>query len=78
MKCRSNFMENSIVLKRVKSIFTIILIGLDKQNFSAYNCKYFLIHQFLHMFWVIETVLLSTHNICFGLKLRKIYFETHS
>ena len=21
-------------------------IGLDKQNFSAYNCKYFLIHQF--------------------------------
>ena len=21
-------------------------IGLDKQNFSAYNCKYFLTHQF--------------------------------
>ena len=28
------------------------------------------------MFWVlIETVLLSTHNICFGLEIKKIVFH---
>ena len=33
------------------------------------NCDYFLIHPFKHVFSVrkrTETVLLSTHNICFG------------
>ena len=40
------------------------------------KCKYFLAHQFKHMFWELkrtvlfrwfyEMVLLSTHNICFG------------
>ena len=27
---------------------------------------------------LIETVLLSTHNICFGLEIRKLIFGTHS
>ena len=56
--------------------------GFDKQKFSAHNCKYFLTCNFEHIFWVLkrtvsvvlgaqknrlnETVLLSTHNICFG------------
>ena len=48
------------------------VMGLDKQNFSAYNCKYFLTHFFLPYVFgaqkkrLIETVLLSTHNIHFG------------
>ena len=28
--------------------------GLDKQKFSAKNCKYFLTHQFKHLFWVLK------------------------
>ena len=36
---------------------------------------YFLIHQFEHMFWMlIQRVLLSTHNICFGWEIRKLLF----
>ena len=31
-----------------------MLKGLDKQNIWALNFKYFLIHQFEHMFWVLE------------------------
>ena len=31
-----------------------IYIGPDKQTFYAYNCEYFLIHQFKQMFWVSE------------------------
>ena len=27
---------------------------------------------------LIETILLSTHNICFGLEIRKLFFVTHS
>ena len=44
---------------------------LSKKKNSV-NCDYFLIHQFKHVFLeaqknrLIETVLLSTHNICFG------------
>ena len=31
---------------------------------------------FLNMFWgLIETTLLSTHNICFGWEIRKIIFS---
>ena len=45
--------------------------GLDKEKFSAYNCKYFLSHYFSHVLGaqkhrLNETVLLSTHNIFFG------------
>ena len=32
----------------------VSIIGLDRYNFSAYICKYFLIHQFQHMFWVLK------------------------
>ena len=32
----------------------IYSMGLDKQNFSAQNCKYFLTHKFKHMFWVLK------------------------
>ena len=57
--------------------------GVDKQIFSALNCKYFLtgqIKQFKHVLGaqknhLIETVLLSTHNICFGLEIRKLNFH---
>ena len=42
-------------------------------KFFEHNCKYFLIHQFEHIYvlgaqknGLIETVLLRTHNICFG------------
>ena len=51
--------------------FAVIYIGLDKQNFRALNCKYFLTHQFSHNVLgtqknnLIELVLLSTHNIYF-------------
>ena len=31
-----------------------LITGLDKQKFSAYNCKYFLTHNFSHMFWVLK------------------------
>ena len=51
--------------------------GLDNKN-----CKYFLTHtsyvlgaQKNHL---IETVLLSTHNICFGLEMRDYFSVTHS
>ena len=42
---------------------------------------YFLIHQFLHLFWsvkknhLIETVLLGTHNIRLGLRDKKLFFN---
>ena len=42
---------------------------------------FFLIHQFKHWFWVLkknrlmETVLLRTHNICFGWEIRKMIFK---
>ena len=49
-----------------------IHIGPDKEILWAYNCNYFLTHQFKHVFLgaqknrLNETVVLSTHNICFG------------
>ena len=53
-------------------------IGSDKQTFSVLNCEYFIIHQFQHLLWVlkrIDTVLSSTHNICFGSEMSKIFFN---
>ena len=55
------------------------LIGLDKQKFSALNCKYFLPISFIicvlgaYKNGLNETVLLSTHNICFGWEIRKYF-----
>ena len=51
-----------------------------KQYFLAFNCDYLLIHQFKHVLGaqkkrLIETVLLSTNNICFGLETKKIIFS---
>ena len=47
--------------------YTQVYTGLDKHNFSAYICNYFLISHLKHKFLLlIEKVLLSTHNICFG------------
>ena len=47
-----------------------VISGLDKQKFSAYNCKYFpsiLTHVLgAQKNRLIETVLLSTQNICYG------------
>ena len=50
--------------------------GLDKHNFSAYNCKYFLTHQFQHILCaqkkrLVKTALLSTHNISFSSDIRR-------
>ena len=37
-----------------------IFINQDQQKFSAQNCEYFLTHQILHLFWVLNrTVSLS-------------------
>ena len=56
-------------------IMTYPIFGLDKQKFSAANCKYFLTHSYPSVLTcvlgaqknrLIETVLLSTYNICFG------------
>ena len=62
------------------------ITGLDKKKNSAYNCKYFLTHNFKHMFWVLERTvslrqeaLLSTHNIfMFWLRNKKIIFLLHT
>ena len=55
---------------------------LDKQKFSAYICKYFPTHYFFLIYvlgaqknHLIETVLLNTHNICFGWEIRKLFFR---
>ena len=48
--------------------------GLDKHKFSAYivnKVSYVLGAQKNRL---IETVLLSTHNICFGWEIRKLFF----
>ena len=50
-------------------------MGPDKDSLCTYNCIYFRPHQFKH---VIETVPLSTHNICFGLKNKKNNFSVHT
>ena len=42
----------STILHLVDLIAWILLaISLDKQNISAYNCKYFLTHNFSMSFW---------------------------
>ena len=49
----------------------------DKQNFSV-KFDSFLTHQFKHVLKkrLNETVLLSTHNICFGWVIRRIFNYT--
>ena len=37
-----------------QSSSTVTSIGPVKQKFSAWNCNYFLIHQFKHVFWVFK------------------------
>ena len=60
----------TIFLKHVTCDHSITC--LDKQKFPALNCKCFLTHKLKHIFLgtqknrLIETVLLSTHNIRFG------------
>ena len=49
------------------------IIDPDKDILWAYNCTYLLTNQFKHVF--NETVLLSTHNICFGWEIKKIVFQ---
>ena len=57
-------------LHRGKIVLCNILIGRELNQISAYNCIYFLTHQFYVLGAqknrLIETVLLGTHNICFG------------
>ena len=53
----------------------VITIGQDKKKY----CQYFLTYQFSHVLGaqknrLIETVLLSTHNLCFILEIRKLIF----
>ena len=54
--------------------------GLDKQNFQRINVNIFLPILLPYAFRaqknrLIETVLLSIHNICFGCGIRKINFR---
>ena len=47
------------------------ILGLDKQIFLAQMCQYFITLSFTYVLdgpknRLIETVLLNTHNICFG------------
>ena len=66
---RFNYLSFSVNMVNVKIIFRTI--DPDKEILLAYNGKCFLTHQFKLCFGcskkhLIETVLLSTHNICFG------------
>ena len=68
--CRMLPLEHSAILltciKRefvLKSILVFFLSGHLRQVF-LYNCEYFL----------VETVLLSTHKVCFGAEVRKVFF----
>ena len=67
----------------------LLWTGIGIWKFLSVSCEYFLIHQFKHVFWVaaqkivslrswhplIETALLSTHNICLDWEIRKIIFH---
>ena len=60
--------DGSVWIHRLRELY--IYTGLlDKQKFSALNCKYlFLVYYVLYAQKnrLIETVLLSTHIVCFG------------
>ena len=74
-------LRSKLISRSMGSLIYVHRFRYLNNNFSAYNsyCQYFLTHHFKHMFWVlIETVLLSTHNICLGGKIRKLFFVTHS
>ena len=52
--------------------------GLNEQNILALNCNYLLTQPSKYTFRVLkrmETVLLSTYNICFGWKILKLIFN---
>ena len=59
----------SIFVWLLKTGSFVVYIGLDKQN--NFECK--IVNIFLST--SLETVLLSTHNICFGLDIRKLFFN---
>ena len=56
-------------------------IGHDKQNFRTLKCEYFPTNLLLAYVLgaqkkrLFETILLSTHNICFGRELTKLFFD---
>ena len=65
-------------MNRLLGIWTSIL-ALGKQNFERYIVNKFYPSTLKYVLGaqknrLIETVLLSTHNICFGLRNKKIYF----
>ena len=61
----------------LKHIWAFLELILSERYFAV--CEYFLIHQLKHVLGaqknhLIETVLLSTHNTCFGWEIRKLIF----
>ena len=48
-----------------------VQLSTEKKYSSKYEYKY----KYEYSIPVIETILLSTHNICFGWKIRKIIFN---
>ena len=57
----------------IKSSFKFI--GSDKHKDLALNCKYFLTHQFKHIFWVLKrTVSLRHTKYVLVEKIRKLIF----
>ena len=79
MGCRSEFLNHYVLLflRTVLSLQTFT--GLDKHNFQ-WQIENIFFTMIFSIFWgaqknrLIETVYLSTHNICFGWNIRKLLF----
>ena len=53
--------------------YTEIFLALKIENFQLKNFDIFLIYCSKHRLWVhVRTASPSTHNLCFGAKIRKI------
>ena len=60
-------------------MLNMVAIGPVKQNISALNCDYFLIHQFKHVFWVLKrTVSFKYPQHMFWLRNKKNNFQLYT
>ena len=76
--------QHLVETRKIAEFFRKFLVsntGLDKQKFSAEKMLIFSYQSVWSYFLgaqknrLIETVLLSTHNVCFGWEIRKIKFS---
>ena len=54
---RRNLLLVPVIILRLEPFepaHQIMVLGPDRQAFSAYNCEYFLSRQFEHIFWVLK------------------------